>query len=36
MHYMEDGSLQNDEYSDKRDEEYGECPTCYRYNTHYF
>jgi hypothetical protein len=35
MHYMEDGSLQNDEYSDRRDEEYGECPTCYRYNTDY-
>ena len=32
MHYMEDGSPQNDEYSDKRDEEYGECPTCNRYN----
>ena len=35
MHYMEDGSLQNDEYSEKRKEEYGECPTCYRYNTYY-
>ena len=35
MHYMEDGSLQNDEYSKKRDEEYGECPTCNRYNTDY-
>ena len=33
MHYMEDGSLQNDEYSKKRDEKYGECPTCNRYNT---
>jgi len=33
MHYMENGSLQNDEYSKKRHEGYGECPTCYRYNT---
>src|SRR5437763_13199729 len=24
-----------DEYSDKRKEEYGECPTCNRYNTWY-
>src|SRR5215213_5358446 len=23
------------EYSDKRDEEYGECPTCNRYNTNW-
>jgi hypothetical protein len=29
---MEDGSLQNDEYSKQRNERYGECPTCYRYN----
>ena len=35
MHYMEDGSLQNDEYSDGRNEILGECPTCNRYNTHY-
>ena len=35
MHYMEDGSLQNDEYSKKRKEVCGECPTCYRYNTDY-
>src|SRR5881628_1204485 len=35
MHYMEDGSPQNDEYSFKRDEEYGECPTCNRYNTNW-
>ena len=35
MHYMEDGSLQNDEYSKKRDEIYGECPTCNRYNTNW-
>ena len=33
MHYMEDGSLQNDEYSGERKERYGECPTCNRYNT---
>ena len=33
MEYMEDGSLQNDEYSKKRDKKYGECPTCNRYNT---
>ena len=32
---MEDGSLQNDEYSDKRYKGYGECPVCYRYNTNY-
>ena len=32
---MEDGSLQNDQYSKKRDEKYGECPTCNRYNTHW-
>src|SRR5213596_2062769 len=35
MHYMEDGSLHNDEYSDKRKEYNGECPTCNRYNTYY-
>ena len=35
MHYMEDGSPQNDEYSDRRYEGYGECPTCNRYNTYY-
>ena len=35
MHYMEDGSPQNDEYSDERYEQYGECPTCNRYNTDY-
>ena len=35
MHYMEDGSLQNDEYSKERNEKYGECPTCNRYNTWY-
>ena len=35
MHYMEDGNPQNDEYSDKRKERYGECPTCNRYNTSY-
>ena len=35
MHYMKDGSLQNDEYSKERDEKYGECPTCNRYNTYY-
>ena len=35
MHYMEDGSPHNDEYSEKRKKEYGECPTCYRYNTEY-
>ena len=33
MEYMIDRSLQNDEYSKKRSEKYGECPTCYRYNT---
>src|SRR4051812_32656163 len=26
----------NDEYSDKREKHYGKCPTCNRYNTHYF
>ena len=36
MKYMKDRSLQNDEYSDKSDEKYGECSTCYRYNTNYF
>ena len=35
MHYMENGSLQNDQYSEKRDKNYGECPTCNRYNTNY-
>ena len=25
----------DDEYSEERDEDYGECPTCNRYNTHY-
>ena len=35
MHYMEDGSLQNDEYSDTRKYYYGECPTCNRYNTNW-
>ena len=35
MHYMEDGSLQNDEYSEERKEKDGECQTCYRYNTYY-
>ena len=35
MEYMEDGSLQNDEYSKRRNEKYGEYPTCYRYNTNY-
>src|SRR5687768_14199722 len=25
----------DDEYSKRRDEKYGECPTCYRYNTYY-
>ena len=35
MHYMEDGSLQNDGYSKKRKKYYGECPTCNRYNTYY-
>src|SRR5687767_12908765 len=34
MHYMEDGSLQNDEYSKERTVLYNECPTCYRYNTY--
>ena len=35
MEYMEDGSLQNydDQYSKKRDEKYGECLICNRYNT---
>ena len=33
MHHMEDGNLQNDEYSDKRQKFRGECPTCNRYNT---
>ena len=33
MHYMENGSLQNDEYSNERNKHHGECPTCYRYNT---
>ena len=33
MHYMENGSPQKDEYSTKRDEEYGGCLTCNRYNT---
>ena len=35
MHYMEVGSLQNDEYSEEREGHYGECPTCNRYNTHW-
>src|SRR5688572_8424665 len=35
MHCMEDGSLQNDEYSERRKEGYGKCPTCNRYNTNY-
>ena len=35
MHYMEDGSFQNDEYFDERYEWFGECPTCNRYNTDY-
>src|SRR6266511_481898 len=26
-------NTKNDEYSDKRREEYGKCPTCNRYNT---
>src|SRR5688572_8955730 len=33
MEYMEDKSLQNYEDPYIRNEEYGECPTCYRYNT---
>src|SRR5688572_23036023 len=33
MEYMEDQSLQNYEDPYIRNEEYGECPTCYRYNT---
>ena len=35
MKYMKDGSLQDheDQYSKIRDEKYGECQTCYRYNT---
>ena len=35
MEYMEDGSLQDyeDQYSKERDEKYGECPTCNKYNT---
>src|SRR5688572_11705965 len=35
MEYIKNGSLQNydDEYSKKRDERYGKCSTCYRYNT---
>ena len=28
-------NIDYDEYSDKRKEEYGECPTCNRYNTWY-
>ena len=35
MKYIIDGSPQNDEYSKKRDEKYGECPICIRYNTCY-
>src|SRR5688500_18344496 len=37
MEYMEDGSLQDyeDQYSKKRDEKYGECPTCNRCNTNH-
>ena len=37
MEYMEDRSLQDydDQYSKERKEDYGECPTCYRYNTHW-
>ena len=37
MHHMEDRSLQDydDQYSKKRDEEYGECPTCNKCNTDY-
>src|SRR5687768_11748543 len=35
MEYMEDGSLQDYEDPYIRKEEYGECQTCNRYNTHY-
>src|SRR5688572_1135217 len=35
MEYMEDKSLQNYEDPYIRKEEYGECPTCNRYNTQY-
>ena len=34
-HYDNTSTDKNDEYSDKRKEKYGECPTCNRYNTHY-
>ena len=35
MEYMENVNIQNyeDQYSKKRDEDYGECPICNRYNT---
>ena len=35
MEYMKNGSLQdyNDQFFKKKNESYGECPTCNRYNT---
>ena len=35
MKYMDDGGLQDYEDPYIRKEEYGECPTCNRYNTYY-
>ena len=35
MEYIKNGSLQDYEDPYNRKEEYGECPTCNRYNTNY-
>ena len=37
MKYMDDGGFQDyeDQYSKGRDENYGKCPNCNKYNTHY-
>src|SRR5688572_235873 len=32
-HHEDTSTVEYDEYSDKRDEIYGECPTCNKYNT---
>ena len=32
-HHDNTSTDKNDEYSDEREKRYGECPTCYRYNT---
>ena len=34
-HHDNTSTDKNDEYSDKREKFYGECPTCNRYNTDY-